>query len=90
MPPRSACKGCPFHSDDEWREMKLHRPWDFEDACDFDEQIRNYGGMRGQCFLHRSCKPLRDVDFSNDIDRGQLLLIDSPQLKKCESGHCWM
>lgn len=92
VPPRSACKGCPFHSNDEWRSMKLVRPDDFAEVCEFDDAIRCCGGMRGKCYLHRTCKPLREVDFDNDIDRGQKLLvgIDDPQLLSCESGHCFM
>jgi hypothetical protein len=75
-PPRSACIGCPFHSDAEWREMKESRPVEFDDACTFDESTRNLGGMRGQVFLHRSCKPLREVDFRTDFDKGQLPLFE--------------
>lgn len=75
-PPRSACIGCPFHSDAEWRAMKEQRPAEFADACDFDEAVRNLAGMRGQVFLHRSCKPLREVDFRTDFDKGQLPLFE--------------
>ena len=31
--PRSACIGCPFHSDEEWAALT---PDEFEDACQFD------------------------------------------------------
>lgn len=87
-PPRSACIGCPFHHDDEWGGMKRDRPEDFEDACRVDDAIRNNGGTRGQVFLHRSCKPLRDVDLRTDVDRGQGLL---PIFEAgCNSGgHCF-
>lgn len=75
-PPRSACIGCPFHSDYEWRDMKLNRPDEFADAVEFDSAIRKAGGMRGETFLHRSCVPLSEVDFSTDVDRGQRLLSE--------------
>lgn len=91
VPPRSACKGCPFHHDDEWRAMR-QRPEDWEDACAFDDAIRKCGGMRGDCYLHRSCQPLRDVDLSTDVDRGQLLLpvvYDDIAEKECVTGHCF-
>lgn len=39
---------------------------------EFDEQIRKAGGMRGDSFLHRSLKPLAEVDF--DKDRNQYSL----------------
>src|SRR5512137_12910 len=51
-PPRSACIGCPFHSDTEWREMKRERPDEWANAVAFDEQIRTCAGMRGDIFLH--------------------------------------
>ena len=39
------------------------RPDESEQACDFDEQIRFLPGIRGQCFVHRSCVPLREMDL---------------------------
>jgi hypothetical protein len=44
--------------------MKEQRPDEWEQACEFDEQIRFLPGIRGQSFLHRSCVPLHDIDFS--------------------------
>src|SRR5690606_924714 len=35
--PRSACIGCPFHSDAEWLAMQRSRPAEFADAVAFDE-----------------------------------------------------
>lgn len=90
VPPRSACIGCPFHHNDEWRAMKIHRPSEFADACQFDDSIRKCGGMRGDVYLHRSFQPLRDVDLENDVDKGQMLLLDDPELIGCESGHCFI
>lgn len=75
-PPRSACIGCPFHSNAEWRDLKDNRPAEFSDACDFDEQIRRSVGRNGIGYLHRSCKPLREVDFRTDFDKGQLPLFE--------------
>jgi 3'-phosphoadenosine 5'-phosphosulfate sulfotransferase (PAPS reductase)/FAD synthetase len=70
-PPRSACIACPFHSMYEWRQMKMNSPEEFEEACQFDEAIRERGGMRGDIFVHSSCKPLRECDFSTAEDHGQ-------------------
>lgn len=61
--PRSACIGCPFHSDREWLEMRNNRPEEWTDAVAFDKAIREAGGMRGKTFLHSSCKPLDEVQF---------------------------
>lgn len=65
-PPRSACIGCPFHSDHEWLDMRDNRREEWEDAVDFDKQIRTAGGMRGKTYLHSSCKPLGEVEFKAD------------------------
>lgn len=40
MPPRSACIGCPFHSDHEWRDMRDNRPEEWADAMKFDRALR--------------------------------------------------
>jgi len=73
----SSCRSCPFHSDIQWREIKENSPDDFEAACRTDDELRVNGNVRNrnmdaQMFLHRSCKPLREVDFS----RGQSELFD--------------
>lgn len=69
-PPRSACLGCPFRSDSEWRWLRETDQAGWEDACQFDEQMRaadqlasieKFGHLRGLPFLHRSCVPLRQV-----------------------------
>ncbi|MDT0270032.1 hypothetical protein RM844_27505 [Streptomyces sp. DSM 44915] len=64
--PKSACVGCPFHSNAFWREMRDERPQEWADAVAFDYAIRQ-GGARGNAngsplmgtaYLHRSCLPL--------------------------------
>lgn len=70
--PRSACIGCPFHHDDEWRRMRDNSPEEWQDAIEFDRGIRNCGGMRGQVFLHAQRVPLDEVDLRTDSDHGQL------------------
>lgn len=76
--PRSACVGCPFHSNAEWRAIKQNKV-EWEDAVRVDEAIRICGGMRGQVFLHRSCKPLR----SAPLDEEQQALWDNECLGYC-------
>jgi len=61
---KSSCIGCPYHSDEQWRLMRANDPASFEDACQVDEALRDMPGYEKQKFLHRSCKPLRDVDFA--------------------------
>jgi hypothetical protein len=72
LPPKSACTFCPFHSDTMWRDMKENDPASFEDACIVDQALRDNQTVGiGIPYLHRSCRPLREIDFSNAEDRGQ-------------------
>jgi hypothetical protein len=64
-PPRSACIGCPYHSDHEWMEIRK-RPEEWADAIEFDKAIRNAGAMRGETFLHKDRIPLDKVQFRKD------------------------
>lgn len=86
-PPRSACKACPFHSNKEWRRLQTQEPEAFFDAVAFDESLRSASEsdevMRSVPYLHPSCKPLDQIDFRSDVERGQLLLWDD----ECE-GMC--
>lgn len=66
MPPQSSCIGCPFHSDDLWLEIKQNYPKDWEQAVKFDNKIRNHPKFKDELFLHRSCKPLEEVDLNED------------------------
>jgi len=63
--PRSACVGCPYHSNSEWRRLKEHFPKEWADAVDFDEMIRHAPGgtnLTGRAFLHRDRIPLRLIN----------------------------
>ncbi len=82
-PPRSACIGCPFHSDAEWRAIKP-RPNEWADAVEFDAAIRTgVRNTREKCYVHPSLKPLDEVDLSTDEENGQLSLFTN----ECE-GMC--
>ena len=71
--PTSACIGCPYHSDAMWRDMKLSDPISWNDAVEVDKAIRNSGRkMRHDQFMHRSLKPLDQVDFSTPAEKGQI------------------
>lgn len=65
-PPKSSCIGCPYHSAEQWRSLARD---EFADAVQVDALIR--GGLRGThgpLYLHRSLKPLDQVDFSPQPD----------------------
>lgn len=65
-PAKSSCIGCPFHDDTTWREMKLYDPESFADAVEVDKKIRKMPKLDGEIYLHRSCKPLDEVDLNTD------------------------
>jgi len=74
-PPRSACVYCPHHSNAEWRRIRDEEPDSWQKAIEFDQTIRNgVHKVRQECFVHRDCVPLQEVDLSTDTDRGQGLL----------------
>jgi hypothetical protein len=70
IPPKSSCVGCPFHSNNEWRAVRKN-PIEWQQAVALDNRIRSIDGFRGNLYLHRSCKPLEEVDLSTPEERGQ-------------------
>jgi len=78
-PPRSACVGCPFKSDNEWRILR-ESPREWADAVEFDAALRMNARVKtrfnGEAFLHRSMKPLPEVDLRTDTERGIMQLFD--------------
>lgn len=75
--PRSACIGCPFRTNREWRQMRDHAPADWADAVAFDEEIRVADkasqaiGRRlvGDPYVHRQLLPLRLVDLDGASEK---------------------
>ena len=75
LPPKSACIGCPFHSDARWRRLRDHDPDAWTDAVAVDRAIRTgFRGIRSEVYLHRSAMPLDEADLATDADRGKLNL----------------
>lgn len=75
--PRSACIGCPFHSNHEWRHLRENEPEAWAQALEFDETIRHRDKMNGEVFLHQRLIPLGEVDIDSPEDKGQLGLWDN-------------
>lgn len=87
--PRSACIGCPFHSDEEWIAMREKDPSSWADAVEFDEAIRagkiaREGGVQllGEAYLHSSLRPLADVALRPE-DAGQINLFEQECAGMC-------
>jgi hypothetical protein len=67
-PPRSACVGCPFRSNSEWRHLQGNEPRAWAAAVAFDAAIRRQPGMVDETFVHRQCVPLGEADLSLGSD----------------------
>lgn len=69
--PRSACIGCPFRSNEEWRRMRDETPDEWADAVEFDHAQRaadrkgasRRGMIVGETYVHRQLIPLDMVDL---------------------------
>jgi hypothetical protein len=65
------------------QERRRHTPEERADNIFVDAAIRQQPGFRGLQFMHRSMKPLDQVDLSTAEDRGQINLFNN----ECE-GMC--
>lgn len=84
--PKSACTFCPFRSDESWISMKATDPESFADAVQVDHALRSNGTMgriKAVPYVHRSCKPLDQVDLRTHAELGQADLF----MNDCE-GMC--
>lgn len=72
---KSACIGCPFHGNRQWRELRDNNPAEWADAVEFDRAIRKGGArglpLNGEAFLHRSRIPL-DIAPIDHVTRREL------------------
>ena len=62
--PRSACIGCPYHTDSEWSEMKLADRESWADAVFVDAALRTTESAQrfdGEMYLHKSLVPLGEI-----------------------------
>lgn len=82
LPSKSSCYFCPYHDDALWRDMKMNDPMTFDRAVAFDKAVRNKTarGVLAPVFLHRSLKPLDEIDFRNLEDAGQERLFGGDPL----------
>lgn len=76
-PPKSSCVFCPYKSDAQWRTSKA-LPSEWSKIVGIDRKLN----ARGE-FLHKSCLPIDQVDFSTEEERGQLNMFNN----ECE-GMC--
>ena len=90
-PPRSACTFCPYHSNEEWIEIKKNKE-EWSEVVAMDKAIRhqerhkdkfkNSKEVLDELYLHREAIPIDEVDFNKKKDN-QLDLFNN----ECE-GMC--
>lgn len=70
IPVKSSCVFCPYQSDAAWARLKKDFPEDFSAAVEVDEKIRDMSkkGIKSPVFLHKTCKPLKDIPFDAQMD----------------------
>ena len=81
-PAKSSCTFCPYHDNHTWRDMKDNDPAAWNQAVMVDRHIRTNAasvtrGMKASLYLHRSMKPLEDVDLTTPEERGQINLFEN-------------
>jgi len=64
-PPKSSCLGCPYHSDQQWREIKAV-PEEWADVVYIDSLIRNLPESGKMQYMHRSLLPIDEAPFNDD------------------------
>lgn len=69
-PPKSSCTFCPYHDNAQWAATKAD-PEAWAQALEIDNRIRAlwHGRVPSGLYLHRSLKPLVEVDFEADDKR---------------------
>jgi hypothetical protein len=64
--PKSACIGCPFHGNKEWKFLRDNSPEEFQDAVDFDNSLRSSQLphlAKVKAYLHTSYEPLESANL---------------------------
>ena len=84
LPEKSACIICPFHNDAYWQMIKTERQDEFQNAVIFDKKIRNGNAkIKSNLYLHRSCKPLDEIEFNKKEDDKQLDMFNNDCFGVC-------
>jgi len=68
--PKSACVFCPFHNNNQWARLKAQGGKDWDRIVQIDTAFRTPGtvvnrNLQQSLYLHRSCKPITEIDFAN-------------------------
>ena len=67
--PKSACKQCPYQEPERLLHLQQTDPAAFTELCDYDAALRTPEKItrwHGELFVHRSCRPLTEVDLTTE------------------------
>ena len=85
--PRSACIGCPYRSDAEWKDLRDRDPDSFDDAAFVDDALRRMPNLRTisrvEMFLSNRRIPIRELNLDRTSTTAEL------HRQECE-GMCWI
>ena len=89
FPPRSACVYCPYHSNEEWRNIRDNDPDGWARAVEVDKKMREQDAARGRgldkrLYVHRSCVPLDQATI--DEPENLMELYRAGSNSECEGG----
>jgi hypothetical protein len=89
LPPRSVCNACFANDIATFKEMYLHRPYDWAQAVLIDELIRDLScvGVDDECFVSSTLVPLQELA---DLNFGLGPAIMEQDAEMCHSGHCFV
>ena len=85
--PRSACIGCPYRTNAEWKDLQNQDPQSFEDAAFVDDALRRLPNLRAiskvEMFLSSKRIPIRELNLDQTPTTAEL------HRQECE-GVCWI
>ena len=77
---KSSCVFCPYHNNNQWRDIKSNYPEEWKKVLKVDSKIRDLTkkGISDRLYLHASRKPIEDAYLQEDQE----------ELFMCEEGYC--
>jgi hypothetical protein len=77
---KSSCVFCPYHSNQQWKEIKSNYPEEWKKVLKVDNKIRDLTkkGIKDKLYLHSSRKPIEEAYLQEDQE----------ELFMCEEGYC--
>lgn len=88
VPPKSSCFFCPFHRPAHWSKMRRDEPDLFDESQKLEDLLNERRSALGKdpVWLTRFNRRLSEA-----IQPEQPTLFDdSPDVDRCDSGHCWV